>query len=45
MTVGPRVLISNTHTQKTFSVFLDLFAFLSSIRGFPDAFDSEKIKF
>ena len=32
------------NTNETFPVFIDLFTFLSSIRGFPDASEGWKIK-
>jgi len=32
------------NTNETFRVFIDLFAFLSSIRGFPDVRKGWKVK-
>ena len=41
---GPAGPWSGYNTNKTFQVFIDLFTFLSSIRGFPDARKGWKIK-
>ena len=35
---------SGYNTNETFRVFIDLFAFLISIAGFPDASEGRKIK-